>query len=497
VGGGKGGKVARARGAMQPVAAGARITAPTLPALWSVAGVARTTILALLISGSLAFVAPGGIIVAFAFAGLVVGAASADYTHAAVSAAVGTLAAAILAVVAHGPAIDTVAPFVAVVVAGCASAGGVWLVARVPARTLSLVGLALIVVIFAAVALPIAGDMADGLSVEPPDEGFAFDPVFFTKVFWTQERGVGFYEAYGSSFAADARFGTATPDIAGWRSPVTSTLWSLLFSSAAHILYAFILLAAGSMATAWFIARRIADDVSALAASALMVPYYLVAIAEFWFPEYEFWAMFALLGSAVFLVVKRPWPALGLATLAGAMREWLISGVVAGAVHLVGKRKWRDAVPWMIAAVAVVTLYIGNAYLVRQYLVGVGIEPELGSGGRVGGGGPLFILYTLQFCSRAYVHPDVMPYAALFLGLASAVGLILRKHYYLPALLLLPLAAFMVFGSGRVPGDPVGWNDYYNAAFMPIAFVLASGAWRVLAPKVTTPFDEGPPREAA
>ncbi|MBN2848995.1 MAG: hypothetical protein JXP72_11195, partial [Coriobacteriia bacterium] len=455
MGGGKGSKVAHRRAdARQSTPGSPQVATRTLPAVWSAAGLARTMILALLIAGSLAVVAPGGIVVAFAFAGLVVGAASADYAHAAVSTAVGTLATAVLAVVAYGPAIDTVMPFVAVGAAVGASAGGVWLSSRVHARILAAVGLVLIVVTFSAVALPIAGDMADGLSTEPADEGYAFDPVFFTKVFWTQERGVGFYEAYGSSFAADSRFDAATPDLAGWRSPVTSTLWSLAFSSASQVLYAFILLAAGSMFAAWFVGRKVADDVSALAAPALMVPYYLVAIAEFWFTEYEFWAMFAVLGSAALLVAKRPWPALGLATLAGAMREWLISGVVAGAVHLVGKRKWRDAIPWMIAAVAVVALYIANAYMVRRYLVGIGIEPQLGSAGRVGGGGPLFVLYTLQFCSRAYAHPDVLPYTAFFLGLAGAVGLILRKHYYLPALLLLPLAAFMVFGSGRVPGDP-------------------------------------------
>jgi hypothetical protein len=50
-----------------------------------------------------------------------------------------------------------------------------------------------------------------------------------------------------------------------------------------------------------------------------------------------------------------------------------------------------------------------------------------------------------------------------------------RRSLYLPALLIAPLAGFMIFGSNQGPFGETGWNDYYGAVYLPFAFILAAG----------------------
>lgn len=450
---------------------------------WTPPRVARSVVITFLMAGALGAVFPGGPILAFALAGLAAGLASAEYLHGVVSATVGAAIVAVVMLAFPVPDVASGMVLAAVVAAPAAAAFGVALRSRVAERVLVRAVLGVLIVVFLVSALGLADQLAPLFADEMPDESYGFDPVFFIKVFQLQERGVGFYDAYGQAFVSDNRFDQPTADLAGWRTPVTTTLWSLLLGGGDTLAYAFTVLAAAAMAGAWVLASKMADEVSALVAPALLMPYYLAALKDVWFPEFEFWAMFAVIGSAVLLTRKQTGAALGVAVLAGAMREWLISGVIAGGVHLIARKRWRQAIPWIVAGVGVVALYAVNAFLVRRYLLGMGLEPDLGATGRLGGGGPAFVLYTLEFCAGLFAHARVVPYAAFFLGLLGAAASIVRRQYYVPTLLLVPLAAFMVFGSGKVPGDPVGWNDYYNAAFMPVAFVLASVAWRALEPR--------------
>ena len=118
--------------------------------------------------------------------------------------------------------------------------------------------------------------------------------------------------------------------------------------------------------------------------------------------------------------------------------------------------------------------------MVRSYLTTHGIAPSLGAAGRFGSGGPGFILYTARFCADFFAHPYIVAYSALLLGLLGSAYLVIKRNYYLPLMLLLPLCAFLVFGSNARPFDPAGLNDYYSAAYMPFAFILASASWRLL-----------------
>lgn len=344
--------------------------------------------------------------------------------------------------------------------------------------------LAILVAVFIVQGMTVAAAVAPNYSSEPQDEGFAFDPIFFMKVFYLQDGGSSFYPAYGDAFVADSRFDTAPAALAGWRSPTISTLWSFAFNNGGQIVYAFVLLAIASMVACYYLASRISDGVSALVAPALLAPYYLAALSLRWFPEYEFWAAFVIVAAAVLVKTKHYWPALGLAFLGGAMREWLISGTIASAATLLLERKWKKAVPWVVATLAVAAVYIANMVFVRNYLQSVGIAPILGEGGRLGGGGVSFILYTLKFCSEFLAHPLVVPYVVFALALVGAVRGVLRKEYYLPMLLIIPLCAFMIFGSGQSPLAPSGWNDYYNAAYWPFALVLVPAAWSPLSSRV-------------
>lgn len=246
------------------------------------------------------------------------------------------------------------------------------------------------------------------------------------------------------------------------------------------MMYGFILLAMAAMGAAYFVASKVSNDVDAFVAPSLMFAYYLQAVPSAWFPELEFWAGFAALASAVLIYLGNDKIALALAVVSGAMREWLLSSTIAGLSRQIGRKAWRDATWWLLALALLVAAYIANAVFVFRYLRSVGVIPASGAGGRLGQGGPRFVLYTLQFCSDLYLHPRVVAYSAFFLGLTGAAYLICRRDFYLPALLLAPLAAFMFFGSGLGPGDTPGLNDYYHAGFAPFAFILVPVACHAL-----------------
>lgn len=334
---------------------------------------------------------------------------------------------------------------------------------------------ALLLLAFFAQSVPAARPVAQMAATEPQAEQYGFDPIFFLKVFYLQDQGQSFNEAYDNGYRQDARFDAPFPDVSAWRSPLLTGLWAALFDSGAPIVWSFVFLSLAALGALYFIAMKVSDETSALVAPALAFPYYHVALRTPWLFEYEYWAGFAIIASAVLVLVKRRWEGLGFAVLGVALREWLISGVVAGAVDRLAKKEWRRALPWIGGVVFGVAFYIVKSMLVRDHLASVGVEPSV-AWGRIGSGGPAFVLYTLQFGNQLYAHPYVVPYAAFFLALAGAGWLIHKRHYHLPMLLLVPLLAFMFVGSGQKPGGPAGWDDYYNAAFMPFAFALAASA---------------------
>ena len=140
----------------------------------------------------------------------------------------------------------------------------------------------------------------------------------------------------------------------------------------------------------------------------------------------------------------------------------------------------RWALVWAGGLVLVLVAYALNVWRAREYLLSMGVRPSSGQGGRVGGGGPLFVLYTLQFNARLYAHTYVVPYLAFFLGLAGCAALLRRRQPFVPVLVLVPLAFFMVVGSGHRPGDPYGMDVYYSGAFLPFTIIAATCAEQLL-----------------
>ncbi|MDO8916267.1 MAG: hypothetical protein Q7W16_09325 [Coriobacteriia bacterium] len=440
-------------------------------------------VLGILFGGSLVLAVPGGAYVAWPITGLFIGLFEERRAWSVgVAIAVGLVVAALQQWSPGGIPVDAAIMWI---VGPLLAAGGAFVgrwVGRVAgAKAGSWLIVATLALLFLIQAGAVAGPVVQRVGSEPRDEGYAFDPVFFVKVFYMTDRGTDYYQAYGDAFRLDARFDAPPADVAGWRAPTVTAIWSALFDSGTGMLNGFIILCAASMVGAYFIGSRSSDPVSALVIPALMYPYYLYAVAELWFPEYEFWAGFVAIGAAALYVAGRERQALGAGFLAGAMREWLIASTLAGFADQLRRKEWKRLVPWGLAVVAVVAVYIVNMLLVRQYLVGVGLVPGLGAAGRAGAGGPGFVLYTLQFCSGLYAHPYAIPYTVFALALVGAVRRVMEGDWYLPVCFLAPVAAFLVFGStmGR-PGALQGWNDYYNAAFMPFAFILVASSWRML-----------------
>lgn len=323
----------------------------------------------------------------------------------------------------------------------------------------------------------VAEQMGPGVDVEFADEQYAFDPMMFQKTYYLMEGGMDFYEAYGAAFERDARFDTPTRDLAGWRSPTTFWIWNLIAERWSTVMNVFIFLGVLSLFGAYFVVlRAFGDEVVGVVPAALLMPYYLFALQRWWFPELEFWATFAAFGSLVAVYARREKVALGFAFVAGAMREWLLSALIAGVAARLASSKPVRAWYWLVGAGVVVAGYLVNSEFVRRYLLSVGLQPQVGTGGRVGGGGPGFILYTARFCGDLMAHAYVVPWLVLALAAIVAVVMTVRaRSLFLPALLFAPLAGFMIFGSGQGPLGETGWNDYYGAAYLPFAFILVAG----------------------
>jgi hypothetical protein len=440
-------------------------------------------VLGVLFSGSLVLALPGGLYVAMPLAGVFVGLFEERREWAIGVAVAAALVVAGLLQWRLGAGLPgAVSVWVAgPLMAGAGAFAGGWLGRMTGTKIASWLVVSVLVIVFLVQATAVVAPIVQRSGGEPADEGYGFDPVFFVKVFYMVDRGTDFYKAYGDAFALDARFDAPPTDVAGWRTPTVTAIWSALFDSGTGLIYGFIFFGAAAMIGGYFIGSRSSDPVSALVVPALMCPYYLYAVSRFWFPEYEFWAGFVALGAAALYVAGREWEALGAGVLAGAMREWLIASTMAGLAGQLRRKAWKRAIPWVLGVLAVVVVYLVNMYVVRQYLTGVGLTPGLGAAGRAGAGGPGFVLYLLQFCSMFYAHPYAIPYTVFALALIGAARRALEGDWYLPVCFLAPVAAFLVFGSvnGR-PGAPEGWNDYYSAAFMPFAFVLVASSWRML-----------------
>lgn len=317
---------------------------------------------------------------------------------------------------------------------------------------------------------PSAG-IASGSAIEPPAESYAFDGIFFLKMFYLVDQGIDFYEAYDIGFQHDKRFDAPPPIIGGWRMPTTFWFWSVIASRGDHLVNYFIFFSLVLMACAYLIARKFTEPAFALIGASLVGTYMLFGSASWWYTELEYWGLFlALPAATLYLYDKRYW-ALPLALLAGLMREWIALILIAGLIINLLNRRWIESGIWATACTFVGGAYFLNIHNIVEYTKQANLPLSLETAG-MGQGGIGFILYTLQFGSSFFTGGLNLLYILFFMGIIGAVVTGIRtKNFYWAALIILPLTVFMFYGSGRVPGEPPGWNDYYNINFMPYILV--------------------------
>lgn len=304
-------------------------------------------------------------------------------------------------------------------------------------------------------------------AAEPPAEGYGFDGIFFLKMFYLVEQGIDFYEAYDVGFQQDKRFDHPPNIIGGWRMPTTFWVWSAIANSGDQLVIYFILFSLLLMTCSYFIALKFTEPAFALLSSCLIGTYLLFGVSSWWYTELEYWGLFLALPAATLYLYDKRYHALPIVVLAGLMREWVALILIAGLIDNLIKRRWIDSLVWAAASVAVGGLYILNIQNIIEYTRQANLPLALASAG-AGQGGIGFILYTLQFGSAFFGGGLNLLYVLFFMGIAGAIVAGFRaKNFYWVAVVLLPLAAYMYYGSGKVPGDPAGWNDYYNINFMP------------------------------
>jgi hypothetical protein len=328
--------------------------------------------------------------------------------------------------------------------------------------------LILILLNFATTAWPGTLRMAQITSFEPPAEKYSFDGQLFMKIYYLVEKGTPFYKAWDQAVIEDARADYHQTNVLAYRMPTVFWLWSILFSNGSYIILTFLMLSITSMICAYFIARRFIDSGFALLAPALVGTYLLTGAVSWWQTELEYWSSFVIFPAVLLYLYGRRNEALPLAMLAGLIREWSVVALAAGFLIAAFERQIKEILLWGSGLFFTIAAYLVNASFAIKYLKEAGLEPSLSSGAYAKGGIG-FILYTLQFGSHFFAHPHILPYLFFFLGLAGLAYLAFQLRAFYPGLIvLLLLIIFNFYGSGKMPGDPPGWGDYYNINFMPL-----------------------------
>ena len=157
---------------------------------------------------------------------------------------------------------------------------------RLSRRTVSIALAVLVCALFVGGAAGHVAEVDGRVGPEPRAETYAYDPFFFVKTYYLVERhGMGFYDAYGTASIQDDRFDKPISNLAGWRTPALTTLWTVLFDSSHQIIIGFIVFAAASMFLAYFTAARLADPAVALIVPALLSGYYVSALLSLALPR--------------------------------------------------------------------------------------------------------------------------------------------------------------------------------------------------------------------
>lgn len=373
----------------------------------------------------------------------------------------------------HGRVIDYLAVPAAVVVVLVIGV----LLRRVNFRYLAYAVALLFCAVFMLQAVQQARPLEPVLAHEPKAKAYNYDPVFFMKTFWLVENhGMGYYAAWGEASREDARFSQPTTNLAGWRTPVLTRLWTILFRSTTGILRGYILGATLALLLAYLLAARLSNPATALLVPAVLVPFYVAAIPTYQYLSYETWGGFFAIAAALFMSYRLERAGLALSFGAAIIREWFVSAIVGGIVLQLWRRRWYAAGIWVTALGVCFLVWGLNIWHAREYLLSVGIVPTLGASGRLGVGGPRFLLHTLWYNAQAYGLVHVVPLVVFVAGLAGVVALLRRKQPFVPSLILVPVVLFLFTGSEKSPGGPLTGADY-GGAFLPFLAVASCCLW--------------------
>ena len=346
-----------------------------------------------------------------------------------------------------------------------------------------IVALSLLVVImlnFIITANASSAEISQASACEPPAEAYGFDGIFFLKMFYLVDQGVDYYKAYDVAFEQDSRFDRPPSVIGGWRMPTTFWFWSFIADRGDFLVKYFIMFSLVLMLCAYLVAEKFTEPAFAVISACLIGTYMLFGVSSWWYTELEYWGMFLAIPAATLYLYDKRYFALPLAVLAGLMREWVALLLIAGLIDSIVKRRWLESGVWATACAFVGGAYVFNINHIMAYAKQTNLPLSL-EGAGAGQGGFGFILYTLQFGASYFAGGLNLVYVLFFVGIIGAILTGARsKNFYWATAILLPLAAFMYYGSGKVPGDPAGWNDYYNINFMPYVLIAVPFAAKPL-----------------
>ncbi len=340
--------------------------------------------------------------------------------------------------------------------------------------------LAILMLNFLVTASTYSTKIAQASAHEPPAEGYAFDGIFFLKMFYLTEKGMNFYKAFDIGYRQDSRTDQPPNLIGGWRMPTTFWLWSAIANRGNQLVYYFIFFTLILMLCSYLIAIKFTEHAYSLLSPCLIATYMLFGVSSWWYTELEYWGLFLALPAATLYLYNKRYLALLLAIVAGLMREWVALILIAGLINSIIKRRWLESISWALACSLIGIAYFVNMHNVIEYAKQANIPLLLKAGG-TGQGGINFIFYTLQFGSTYFTNGVNFLYILFFIGIIGTIITTIRtKNFYWLIIIFLPLITYMFYGADRVPGDPPGTNDYYNINFMPYILVAVPFAAKSL-----------------
>lgn len=297
-------------------------------------------------------------------------------------------------------------------------------------------------------------------SYEPPAEKYAFDGALYLKIFYLMKKGNGFYSSFAQAFDQDYRMSGYPPVVFGWRLPTIFYIWSLLLpANGAYLNLAFTVSSLVCLIAVYLVVKKFVEASLALIAPFLLAPYLLYGVKTWWFPFPEYWGMFFVVLCLVFYCYDKQILSIIFALLAVLVKELFLFLPVAGLLAGFYLRDRRRILLWCIPLIGFMFQFSFHYYAVKPYLQPTPFDISAWTHG-----GWNYFKMTAIFGMAPFARGIIMRWVFLLMATLGVTQLPKKERLFFGGLLLLPILAFLLVGTGK-------WGGYWGIIYMPFALI--------------------------